>query len=70
MSVCYPKAKFKPSKPLRKTTNGQQATAEDEADEDGDNSDIDTPAKEWLLEQLSLFPFSPFPASDREVSLR
>ena len=45
--------KFKISKPFRKTMNGQQVTAEDEADEDGDNSDIDTPAKEWLLEQLS-----------------
>ncbi|MGZ3471868.1 MAG: HU family DNA-binding protein [Isosphaeraceae bacterium] len=37
--------KFKISKPFRKTMNGQQVTAEDEADEDGDNSDIDTPAK-------------------------
>jgi len=36
--------KFKISKPLRKTMNGQQVTAEDEADEHGDNSDIDTPA--------------------------
>ena len=37
--------KFKISKPFRKTMNGQQVTAEDEADEDGDNFDIDTPAK-------------------------
>jgi len=36
--------RFKISKPFRKTMNGQQVTAEDEADEDGDNSDIDTPA--------------------------
>ena len=50
--------KFKPSKPLRRTMNGQQVTAEDEADEDGDNSDIDTPAKEWLLEQLKDLDFA------------
>jgi hypothetical protein len=36
--------KFKISKPFRKTMNGQQVTAEDEADEDGGDSDIDTPA--------------------------
>ena len=50
--------KFKPSKPLRKTMNGQQVTAEDEAGEDEDNSDIDTPAKEWLLEQLKDLDFA------------